>query len=124
MRIMVVIEDDADVRFLIKAMFRAEPRFEITGEAASADEALALISESELAPDLVVLDHSLEGTVTGIELAPQLKQMLPSTKIILFTAYEHLKEEARAEPAIDAFLLKTDMPQLLDLARTLVGLSP
>jgi len=43
-------------------------------------------------------------------------------KVLLFTAYEGVRDQANAEPAIDAFLLKTHMDRLLPLARELLGI--
>ena len=56
--------------------------------------------------------------------APLLKEVAPQAKIILFTAHADLRGRAADEPAIDAFLVKTDVGQLLSLAQTLSGLGP
>jgi DNA-binding NarL/FixJ family response regulator len=114
-----VIEDDPDVRFLIRTIITADGSYEIEGEAASADGALALAAEVNDRPLVYILDNALKGAVTGLEVAPRLKECHPSAKIILFTAYEHLREQADHEPAIDAFLLKTDMRRLLPLVHEL-----
>lgn len=116
-----VIEDDPDVRFLLRTIISADGSFEIEGEAASADGALALAEEVTDRSLVFILDNSLEGVVTGLEVAPQLKMRHPTAKIILFTAYEHLREQATLEPAIDAFLLKTDMRRLLPLVHELAA---
>jgi DNA-binding LytR/AlgR family response regulator len=70
-----------------------------------------------------VLDHGLTGELTGLQAAPRFKKVAPLAKIILFTAHAELKGEADAESAIDAFLLKTDVEQLLGLAQRLTGVS-
>ena len=74
-------------------------------------------------PGIIVLDHGLAGALTGLDAAPQLKEVAPNAKIILFTAHAELRPAAD-EPAIDAFLLKTDISQLLPLAQRLTGLGP
>jgi hypothetical protein len=53
---------------------------------------------------------------------PLLKELAPRAKIILFTAHAELRTRAAAEPAVDAFLLKTDPTRLLPLAQRLTGL--
>jgi DNA-binding NarL/FixJ family response regulator len=106
-RILVVIEDDPDVQFLIEAIFAMDPRFTITHVAKSAEEALDTPPTSE--PGIIVLDHGLAGPLPGLAAAPLLKERAP---------------QADREPAIDAFLLKTESEKLLPLAQQLIGLGP
>jgi CheY-like chemotaxis protein len=73
-------------------------------------------------PGVIVLDHGLAGALTGLTAAQRLRELAPLAKIILFTAHAELKALADEEPAIDAFLLKTDSSQLLPLAQRLTGL--
>jgi DNA-binding NarL/FixJ family response regulator len=119
-KILVVVEDEPDMRVLVRVTLAADPRLEIVGEAADADQALALCRTS--GPGLIILDHMLEGSVTGLELAPRLKEIAPASKILLFSAL-NLSREAAAAPAVDAFLLKTDIHKLLPTAQELLGLS-
>jgi DNA-binding NarL/FixJ family response regulator len=122
MNILVVIEDDPDVQFLVEAIFSMDSRFTVTGVADSAEEALDSPPTSE--PGIIVLDHGLAGALPGLAAAPLLKERLPHTKIIMFTAHAALQARADKEPAIDAFLLKTDSEQLLSLAQQLTGIGP
>jgi DNA-binding NarL/FixJ family response regulator len=122
-KVLAIIEDDPDLRLLIRITLKSEPEFEIIGEAASAEAAIELLrNQPSGVVGLIILDHSLEGELTGLDAAPTLKTLAPNAKIILFTAYEQLRQRADAEPAIDAFLLKTNVAQLLTLARQVVGL--
>jgi DNA-binding NarL/FixJ family response regulator len=121
-RILVVIEDDPDVQFLIEAIFAMDPRFTVTHVAASAEEALDAPATSE--PGIIVLDHGLAGPLPGLAAAPLLKERAPQAKIIMFTAHAALQARADREPAIDAFLLKTESEKLLPLAQKLIGLGP
>jgi DNA-binding NarL/FixJ family response regulator len=121
-KILVVIEDDPDVQFLIEAIFSMDPRFNVTNVAESAEQALDLPATSE--PGIIVLDHGLAGPLPGLAAAPMLKELAPQAKIIMFTAHAALQVRADKEPAIDAFLLKTESEQLLPLAQSLLGLGP
>jgi DNA-binding NarL/FixJ family response regulator len=121
-RILVVIEDDPDVQFLIEAIFAMDPRFTVTHVAKSAEEALDTPPTSE--PGIIVLDHGLAGPLPGLAAAPLLKERAPQAKIIMFTAHAALQARADREPAIDAFLLKTESEKLLPLAQQLIGLGP
>lgn len=118
----MVVEDDPDICMLVRFRFRVDADFDIDGETADVASAVAYASVSH--PDLVILDHRLEGEVTGLEGAPLLKQVSPDSKIILFSASEELRIPAAESPAIDAFLLKTDIERLVPLSRELLGLSP
>lgn len=122
MRVLVVVEDDPDVQFLIETVFSEDDRFSVAALAASAEDALEVARTDELG--IIVLDHGLAGALTGLEAAPRLKEVAPNAKIILFTAHAELRHSAADEPAIDAFLLKTDISQLLPLAQRLTGIGP
>jgi len=121
MNLLVVIEDDPDVQFLVEAIFAMDPRFNVLQVADSAEEALA--GESTSSPGVIVLDHGLAGPLPGLAAAVQLKEKHPEAKIILFTAHAALQARADKDPAIDAFLLKTESEHLLPLAQRLTGLS-
>jgi DNA-binding NarL/FixJ family response regulator len=121
-KILVVIEDDPDVQFLIEAIFAMDPRFTVTHVAESAEEALEVPPTSE--PGIIVLDHGLAGPLPGLAAAPLLKERAPEAKIIMFTAHAALEARADKEPSIDAFLLKTESEKLLPLAQQLTGLGP
>ena len=117
--ILLVVEDDADMRELIKVTLGGDGRLTVIGESTSAAD--ALVEARARRPDLVVLDHYIEGDVMGLELAPQLKAASPGSKILLFTSHD-LAAEVAAEPAIDAYLRKRDLHQLLPTALDLLGL--
>ena len=120
LRVLVVIEDDRDFRQLIRLMLSGEPELDVEGEAASADEALPLAEAMQ--PDLVILDHFIDGTIMGIALAPMIKRVAPGAKIMLFTTHD-LAVEVSREPAIDRYLRKHDLALLLPAVREMLGLS-
>jgi DNA-binding NarL/FixJ family response regulator len=120
MKVLVVVEDDPDVQFLVETIFSMDSRFALANVAASAEDALESVRTSE--PGIIVLDHGLAGALTGLQAAPRLKELAPQAKTIMFTARAELRSRADDEPAIDAFLLKTESVQLLALAQRLTGL--
>lgn len=119
LKVLVVIEDDADFRRLIRLTLAGEPGLEVDGEAASAEEALPLTEAMH--PDLVILDHFIEGTIMGVDLAPMIKRVAPGARILLFTTHD-LAVEVSREPAIDRYLRKHDLAQLLPVVRDMLGL--
>jgi DNA-binding NarL/FixJ family response regulator len=119
-RVLVIVEDEPDMRLMIRAILTADRRIEIVGEAASAAEAIEVAKSMD--PGLVILDHSIEGDVMGLDAAPMIKAVAPNAKILLFSAFD-LKKEADAEPAIDAFLGKSDVGRLLETVQRLLHLA-
>lgn len=120
MKVLMAVEDDADIRMLVRFQFDVDPAFEIDGEYVDIDSAVAAAEVYQ--PDLVVLDHKLERGPPGLVGAPLIKNAAPAARIILFSASEELRVPAEEEPAVDAFLLKTDIDRLVPLARRLLGL--
>jgi len=51
------------------------------------------------------------------------KQIVPDTKILLFTAYD-MRDRADAEPAVDAYLKKDNFAELLPTVNRMLGLDP
>ena len=63
---------------------RRHPRFEIVGEAGTADEALAKAMVHK--PDVVVMDIRLPGR-SGIDATRDIVAVLPETKVIILTSF-------------------------------------
>lgn len=118
----MIVEDDEDIRSLIRMLFKKEPRFTVVGQVESAEEGLELANSVEVG--LIVLDHGLTGDLTGLVAAPLLKLVVPEVKIILFTADPGLRSQAAAEVAIDGFLVKTEFSQLVPTALRVCNLQP
>ena len=109
------------MRLLIRLALTRDPRLAPAGEAADADAALTVVEKES--PALIVLDHSIEGAMMGLEAAPLLKAKAPDSKILLFTAFD-MSAEAAAEPAVDGYLRKDRIDQLLATALRLLELPP
>jgi DNA-binding NarL/FixJ family response regulator len=87
---------------------------DVVGEAASADEALAVVGE--LAPDVVVTDISMSG-LSGIELAARLKQEHPDIKVVVLSVHVEAEfvHQALAAGAC-GYLIKDAATRELELA--------
>lgn len=119
-RVLVAVEDDPAFQVLIQAALAGESGLQVNENMpATVERALELARE--LQPALIILDHNLGGEMVGLGAAPRLKEAAPGAKILLFTAYD-VGSEARREPAIDAFLRKDDVAELLPTSRRLLGL--
>lgn len=119
MKLVLTVEDSAEVRMLIALELRADPRLDIVAEADSATVAIDTARRHQ--PDVIVLDHFIHGDTMGIQAARLLKEAAPDTRILLFTEH-NLAVEAAREPAIDAYLEKTGLAQLLSVVQELASL--
>ena len=80
----LVVDDNAYIRRELCKLFKREEGFEICGEAANGEEAIA--KALELHPDLIVLDLSMP-VMNGLDAARELKRLMPDVPIIMFTSY-------------------------------------
>ena len=116
----LVVDDHADVRFLVRAILEdAAPAVVFAGEASGAEEALAALAELE--PDVVVLDARMPR-VDGFEAAEMLLGRRPGLPILLCSAIVDQEIRTRAEAAGIAACLSKDhfeaIPRMvLELAR-------
>lgn len=118
-RALVAVEDDPAFQVLIRATLEEDPRIQILEEMpVSIDRALEVAREVQ--PGLIILDHNLGGEMVGLGAAPRFKEAAPGSKLLLFTAYD-VANEAKREPAIDAFVRKDDVSELLPTSRRLLG---
>src|SRR3954465_8796405 len=80
----LLVDDHEVVRLGLKALVGRHPRFDIVGEAGTADEALAKARVQK--PDVIVMDVRLPGR-SGIDATREIIGVLPDTKIIVLTSY-------------------------------------
>ena len=81
---LLIIDDHEMVREGLKAMLLAEPDFSIVGDAANAEQALALIER--LHPDVVLLDVRLPG-ISGVEICRIVTEKYPESAVIILTTF-------------------------------------
>src|SRR5215211_4267453 len=96
----LVVDDHADVRFLLRAILEdAAPAVVFAGEASGAEEALAALAALE--PDVVVLDARMPR-VDGFEAAEMLLARRPDLPILLCSALvdDDIRSRAEEERAV------------------------
>jgi two-component system, NarL family, response regulator DevR len=80
----LLVDDHEVVRLGLKALLGRHPRFEIVGEAGTAEEALAKARVQKA--DVVVMDIRLPGK-SGIDATREITAQVPNTKVIVLTSY-------------------------------------
>lgn len=111
LRVMVV-DDDEDLRELLRLVLEGSERFEIVGEASDAATALELAPRHR--PDAVVLDLGLPG-LSGLQVLPELRRLVPAARVVVFSGQGDAaaKRAALAEGAASYVLKDGDVRPLM-----------
>ncbi|XZE19754.1 response regulator transcription factor [Pirellulaceae bacterium SH449] len=92
----LIVDDHPIMRDGLSMRISTQPDLEVCGEAVSEDQAFELVKALE--PGLVIIDISLKQG-NGIEVIKRIKAYLPSTKMLVVSAF---KESLYAERALRA----------------------
>jgi two-component system response regulator DesR len=107
----LIVDDNAQLRLLLRGIVAQAPACHVVGEAADGAEAMRLAQA--LRPDLVLLDLAMPR-VNGLEALRQIKAAHPETKVIIVTVHtEDAYRQAAADGGADAFLLKKTLVSVL-----------
>lgn len=90
----VVVDDEADLRLLVRSLLSLDPRISVVGEAADGPEALEVFDR--LRPDVLVLDQRMPGA-SGLDVAADVLARVPGQAIILLSAFTDRTITAQAE---------------------------
>jgi two-component system nitrate/nitrite response regulator NarL len=107
----LLVDDNALMRRLVRLFIESHPGFEVCGEAADGVEGIE--KGEELKPDLIVLDFSMPRA-NGLQAAKILHEVAPNTPIILLTVYKDVIPTPVARAAgVASILSKTDQLTVL-----------
>jgi DNA-binding NarL/FixJ family response regulator len=114
----LIVDDEADIRFMLAFAVRAYPGLRVAGEAVNGAHAIEMLETA--CPDAVLLDVQMP-VMGGIEAIRSIKERCADTKIVMYSAAEgtQLVEQALDEGA-DLYLLKGTPPS--KIMETLVAL--
>jgi len=104
----LIVDDHPLTRDALSALL-AQQGFDVVGEAADGEEALA--AADRLQPDLVLLDLTMPG-IDGLTALPRIREEAPDCEVVVLTASdteENLLAAIRA--GASGYLLKTEPPE-------------
>ncbi|MFM8469118.1 MAG: response regulator [Limisphaerales bacterium] len=107
----LIVEDHPLVRRGIRGLLRAQPDFQVIGEASNGLEALHLIEQSP--PDVVITDIVMP-MVGGLDLLRELSKQVPRPLLIVLSLFDdprYVQEATEAGAA--AYVLKQSAPTFL-----------
>jgi DNA-binding NarL/FixJ family response regulator len=108
----LIADDHPVVRAGIRALLDGEPDLEVVGEAATADEAVALASGCE--PDLVLMDLQFADGPRGVEATRRIRALAPAPHVLVLTNYDTDTDILSAiEAGASGYLLKDAPPDEL-----------
>jgi chemotaxis response regulator CheB len=108
----VVVDDIAEIRYLLKMLLAIEPSCEVVGEAVNGAEAIEVVDATR--PEVIVLDLEMP-VLDGWHALPHLRRISPTSHVIVFSSTE---VDARLEKRLrnlgaDRFIRKGGNPMVL-----------
>jgi len=114
----LLVDDEAIVRFGLRQLFASDPELAVVGEASTARDALALADRCP--PDLVVLDVELGRDGAGIDLARRLLERHSRVLVLTGSRNRDLMMQA-VRLGVHGFLRKTaDTAEVVAAVRALL----
>ncbi|WP_310963659.1 response regulator [Nocardioides terrisoli] len=110
----LVVDDSADLRNLLRLKLSAQARYDVVGEAVDGIDAIA--KTAELQPDLVLLDMAMPR-MDGLEALPQIRTSAPSAHVVVLSGFNESTLAAQAMSAgADRYVVKGgSMRALIDV---------
>jgi PAS domain S-box-containing protein len=101
----VLVDDSADVRTLVRTQLRLSGAAVVEGEGADGSDAVDLARR--LQPDAMLLDVSMPG-MDGLEALPKVLQSSPGTRVVMFSGFDEEPLALRAlQLGATSYLTKT-----------------
>lgn len=107
----LIVDDDAVVRRLVRSSIEQATQWDVCGEAENG--LLALEAVEKCTPNAVILDLQMP-VMNGLEAARHISRIAPKTAIVMLTLHdsEHLGREAQ-KVGIERVFPKFQLPQLI-----------
>lgn len=105
----LLVDDTATARDLVRLLLEVERDWRVVGEASDGEQAQELAAA--LQPDVIVLDQEMPR-MTGLAALPGLRVRCPGARIVMWSSQSDLRAEALAGGA-DAYVDKGASPDEL-----------
>jgi CheY-like chemotaxis protein len=90
----VIVDDEAEVRDLLRLRLERHGSFEVVGEGADGPDAVELCEREQ--PDVVVLDARMPSG-DGTTVVPEIRHLAPKTTVIIYTGDTSLRTRDESE---------------------------
>jgi DNA-binding NarL/FixJ family response regulator len=116
----LIVDDDVTIRRLLRRILEERPGWEVCGEAANDNDAIA--QTEQLAPDLAIIDLAMPNQ-NGIEAAREIFALSPLTPMLRLTMQQVSAELARAarEAGFRGAVTKSSGSEVVMAVETLLG---
>ncbi|MFG0289440.1 MAG: response regulator [Rhodopirellula sp. JB044] len=120
----MLVEDHPEYREVIQLALEDEPGIELTDQVGSSERAISVLQHREQSalPDIVLLDLNLPG-ISGLDVLPKLREILPDGKVIVLTQSGNEADVLMAiQLGASGYLLKSStVTQIVDAIRTVAA---
>lgn len=109
----LVVDDEPDIRLLLRLLLRQDKRFTVVGEAG--DGAAAVELAHEFQPDFVLLDIAMPG-VNGWTALKEIRQSVPGCRVVMCSAAspeDHQAHLAEADGYVEKLDMREKIPEVL-----------
>lgn len=108
----LLVEDHAVARLGLRTVLAAQPDMEVSSEAGTVADALEAVERLSL--DVVIMALRLEGTLAGIELCREIKNLAPAPAVLVYSSFNSSAEISASYLAgADGFIYKGAEPSRL-----------
>jgi DNA-binding NarL/FixJ family response regulator len=104
MKTILIVDDDEDLRFMLKHLIHSATDLEVIGEAGDGNEAIDMARRYD--PDLVIMDAAMPN-LDGVEATRQIRDAHPRAYILGLTAFADYPEMMLGAGA-NQVLMKTE----------------
>ncbi|MEW9052089.1 MAG: LytTR family DNA-binding domain-containing protein [Neobacillus sp.] len=116
----LIADDNAAARKMLKHLIRHLPEYEVVGQAANGEELIHAVMKEK--PDIALVDINMP-LLNGMEAVKSCKKIQPTIQVIFITGHDEYALEAFSVNAIDYIVKPVERDRLfasLERARTLV----
>src|SRR5580700_8307973 len=115
---LLIVDDSEPVRQGLRKILRANPGWEICGEAADGLTAVEMFRD--LRPHVVILDFKMPG-INGLEAARRMMEIAPAVPIVMLTQHASASLEEHAQKVgIRSVISKTEVFSMVGMIEELL----